>query len=316
MGSQASPANLVPLRNNRLNIVSNLSICKAILLIFINSYLAECIWPIGVSISNCWLSIVSNSQLVGQHFLLLTKLHLQPGSDWQNICFQNLVLLQPSHFIKANAAKDSQLAVDIENEGNWRFKYQKHLAKLGDVTASCSKENANIVAMAGLNQLLESFVFIENDTNDPTKNKTTNLKELGSTPYSGDGKRKFKTHIVEGEQSIPSDISFPYKNETLDLSSLEKKMAAWVEYGTCEPDCCNKVSRVMPSISEGLLKGKWFVLLGAGSEMGPLKFLLTFGANVIAIRTRKKSGWIEMGNFATNSAGKLFIPVSEIANDD
>merc|ERR1711936_444687 len=99
MGSQASPANLVPLRNNRLNIVSNLSICKAILLIFINSYLAECIWPIGVSISNCWLSIVSNSQLVGQHFLLLTKLHLQPGSDWQNICFQNLVLLQPSHFI-------------------------------------------------------------------------------------------------------------------------------------------------------------------------------------------------------------------------
>merc|ERR1712215_434079 len=102
MGSQASPANLVPLRNNRLNIVSNLinivsnlSVCKAILLIFINSNLADCIWPIGVSISNCWLSIVSNSQLVGQHFLLLTKLHLQPGSDWQNIWFQNLVLLQP-----------------------------------------------------------------------------------------------------------------------------------------------------------------------------------------------------------------------------
>ena len=216
----------------------------------------------------------------------------------------------------ANAAKDSQLAEEIEHERNWRFKYQKHLAKLGDVTASCSKENANIIATAGLNQLLESFVFVENDTNDPTKNKATNLIELGSTPYSREGKRKFKTHIIEGEKSIPSDISFPYKNETLDLSSLEKKMAAWVEYGTCEPDCCPKVSRVMPSISEGLLKGKWFVLLGAGSEMGPLKFLLTFGANVIAIRTRKKSGWIEMGNFAIHSAGKLFIPLSEIANEN
>ena len=99
----------------------------------------------------------------------------------------------------ANAAKDSQLAVDIENEGNWRFKYQKHLAKLGDVTANCSKENANIVAMAGLNQLLESFVFIENDTNDPTKNKATNLIELGSTPYSREGKRKFnRRKIIAG----------------------------------------------------------------------------------------------------------------------
>merc|ERR1712183_66839 len=92
MGSQASPANLIPLRNNRLNIVSNLIVCKANLLIFINSNLADCIWPIGVSISNCWLSIVSNTQLVGQHFLLLTKLHLQPGSDWKKIWFQNLVL--------------------------------------------------------------------------------------------------------------------------------------------------------------------------------------------------------------------------------
>merc|ERR1712183_1092948 len=87
MGSQASPANLVPLRNNRLNIVSNLIVCKAIVLIFINSNLADCIWPIGVSISNCWLRILSWLVSIST----ADQIHLQPGSDWKNIWFQNLV---------------------------------------------------------------------------------------------------------------------------------------------------------------------------------------------------------------------------------
>lgn len=209
----------------------------------------------------------------------------------------------------ATAAKDTNLHEAIKNERNWRFGYAKHLAKLGDITAASSKENAKLIAMAGLDQLLRSFVFAQADEADPKNITTITLSDLGATPYSGEGKSKFSTVRVVGVEDIPSDPSFAYKKGTLDGPKLEKKMKEWVEYGTCEPDCTNKVLKALPAIKQGSLRGKWFVLLGAGSEMGPLKFLLAFGANVIAIRTRKPQGWLEMEAIAKNSAGTLFIPI-------
>merc|ERR1711887_246754 len=73
--SQASPANLEPLCNNRLNIVNN--------------FPADYIWPIGVTISNCWLKQFSVG--TADKFDLLCIRIDQPGSDWQKIWFQNLV---------------------------------------------------------------------------------------------------------------------------------------------------------------------------------------------------------------------------------
>lgn len=209
----------------------------------------------------------------------------------------------------AIAAKDDDLGEAIKSEKNWRFGYAKHLAKLGNITAASSKENAKLIAMAGLDQLLRSFVFVQVDQADPENTTTITLSDLGATPYSGEGKSKFSTFKVEGTKDVPSDLSLPYKKGTMDRSQLEKRMKEWVEYGTCESDCTNKVLKALSAIDQGSLKGKWFVLLGAGSEMGPLKFLLDSGANVIAVRTRKQKGWLEMETIAKNSAGTLFIPV-------
>ena len=117
-------------------------------------------------------------------------------------------------------------------------------------------------------------------------------------------------------QDIPNSISIPYKKGTLDDAQLNKKMTEWVEYGTCEQDCADKIAKVLPAIAQGSLKGKWFVLLGAGSELGPLKVLLSYGANVIAVRTRKKQGWVTMGEVAKNSPGTLFIPLSKTVDEE
>ena len=216
----------------------------------------------------------------------------------------------------AKAAGDNQLSEAIRNERNWRFGYPKHLAKLGDAIATSSKQNARLIATSGLAQLLQSFVFVQSDNGESSNMITTTLYELAATPYLGAGKSKFCTRKVEGTQNIPDVLSFSYKKGTLDGSQLGKKMAEWVEYGTCEPDCTSSVLNALQSIAQGSLKGKWFVLLGAGSEMGPLKCLLTYGANVIAVRTRKKAGWLEMENFAKTSAGTLYIPVRKEDNQD
>merc|ERR1712038_472982 len=165
--------------------------------------------------------------------------------------------------------------------------------------------------MSGLTELLQRFVFIKDNqdqSNEPDAKKPISLLDLAATPYA-QGQSKFVTRKVEGTNTIPNDISFPYKNETLNGSQLEQKMSEWFLNGTCEEDCSDKVKKVLPSIADGSLKEKWFVLLGAGSEMGPLKFLLEYGANVIAVRTKKSKAWREMEDWARNSAGTLYIPI-------
>ena len=211
----------------------------------------------------------------------------------------------------ADAGNENSLSKAIRNERNWRFGYSKHLAKLGDITAASSRDNAKHIASSGLNEMLKKFVFVQLDNADPRNITTTTLYDLGNIPYPGEGKSKFSTKKLEGTKAIPSELSFAYQKGTLEASQIGNKMKEWVEYGTCEPDCTDKVLKVVPALAEGSLKGKWFVLLGAGSEMGPLKFLLTYGANVIAIRTRKSKGWLNMAKIAEDSAGTLFVPIAK-----
>ena len=217
----------------------------------------------------------------------------------------------------ALAAKDNGLSEAIKREQNWRFGYAKHLSKLNDTIALSSKENAKAIATAGLNQLLQNFVFVPDDKHSDSSaaKEPISLSNLAATAYTKD-QSKFCTKIVEGAKGIPNDISFPYKNGSLNGSQLEKRMSEWSHNGTCEEDCSVKVQKVIPSITQSSLKGRWFVLLGAGSEMGPLKFLLTYGANVIAVRTRKNKGWLEMEELAKNSAGSLYIPICKDGSDD
>ena len=218
----------------------------------------------------------------------------------------------------ALTAKDEELSEAIKRERNWRFGYAKHISKLNDITASSSKANAKAIATSGLNELLRRFVFVQDDkepSNAGTGKEPISLFDLCETHYAK-GNSKFCTKKVEGTGQIPTDISFPYKKGSLNGSELEKRMSEWSENGTCEEDCSLKVQKVLPSISQGSLKGKWFVLLGAGSEMGPLNFLLTYGANVIAVRTKKSKGWLEMAQTAQNSAGCLYIPILNEDNTD
>lgn len=69
------------------------------------------------------------------------------------------------------------------------------------------------------------------------------------------------------------------------------------------------MSKAVANVSE--LKNKVFVLLGAGSEMGPFEFLLEQGATVMAVRTRKAQAWVEMEEFAKKTPGTLIIPVNK-----
>lgn len=206
----------------------------------------------------------------------------------------------------ANTPDSESLAVKCENEKNWRFNYNKHFMNLVKVSAF-SPEAALASAKAGIKYMHENFGYA-----DP-KNPTSIV------PFSEYMKNAFlpyHTGVINGAlRSSPAVVlSVPYQGKTLSDSSLRDQLTAWAEYGTIEPDAAASIS----SVSNGPLDltGQNFVLIGAGSAMGPFSKLLEHGATVIAIDIPGVWGegpqkmWNRLISVAKNSRGQLIFPLS------
>jgi hypothetical protein len=63
------------------------------------------------------------------------------------------------------------------------------------------------------------------------------------------------------------------------------------------------------------VKDRYFVLLGAGSAMGPLLVLLALGANVIAIDLDRGPIWKRLIDIARKSSGSLTFPMKSDPKD-
>jgi len=59
------------------------------------------------------------------------------------------------------------------------------------------------------------------------------------------------------------------------------------------------------------LSDRYFVLLGATSAMGPLNFLLSHGANIIAVDLNRDFIWKKIFNAVKNSNGTVIFPVKQ-----
>lgn len=66
-------------------------------------------------------------------------------------------------------------------------------------------------------------------------------------------------------------MKVPYKGEILTGKALEDQVDKWVSYGTIEPSAGKAIKDVSQKGEWRDLSDHYFVLLGAGSAMGPLK---------------------------------------------
>jgi len=91
---------------------------------------------------------------------------------------------------------------------------------------------------------------------------------------------------------------------------LRQQLDAWVEYGSIEKDVADALKSLQLNQDKWLdLSDTYFVLLGAASAMGPLNFLLSLGANVVAVA---RSGALkDILRKAKDSPGKLIFPVKK-----
>lgn len=111
-----------------------------------------------------------------------------------------------------------------------------------------------------------------------------------------------------------SPLTVPYKDKMLSGERLKAQLAKWMQYGTIESDAAMAIS----AIAEGKLDltGHHFVLIGAGSAMGPFYKLLEHGATVVCIDIpgmwgeRPQGMWKRLLDAAKASPGEILVPLS------
>lgn len=186
---------------------------------------------------------------------------------------------------------------------SWRFTYWKHIKAL--VEEQCKSSEAAIqIAQAGIDKAYELFEFIAPD------GTAVSLKEAMSAKNSV----SFYTGSVKGNGTVKpiNQFEVPYKGKVLSGQELKDQVQRWVDYGTIEPSagaaiqsCVDHPEWIQKTISE-----QYFVLLGAGSAMGPLHVLLAMGANVIAIDLDRPHIWKRLISLTKQSSGSITFPLA------
>jgi len=103
----------------------------------------------------------------------------------------------------------------------------------------------------------------------------------------------------------------PYKGKQLKGEELLKQLKKWADYGTIEPAAAEAISAVVKNSTWADLSDKYFVLLGAGSAMGPFLVLMALGANIIAVDLDRAPIWKRLLSVAEQSSGTITFPLKK-----
>jgi hypothetical protein len=206
------------------------------------------------------------------------------------------------------AVGDEATAKKVLEERNWRYKYNQYV--LEHVKGSLKDPNAALTAAtAGLKELHETFEFVRDGKTYTLKNA---MEQITGT---------FHTGFIKGSKPKPDqELVVPYKGRQLRGEALVSQLKKWAQAGTIEPSAAEAISMVATNKKWVDLSDRYFVLLGAGSAMGPFLALMELGANIIAVDLDRAPIWKRLITKARESCGTITFPLrrpqSEIKSDE
>jgi hypothetical protein len=199
----------------------------------------------------------------------------------------------------ADAARnvDASLAEGIERESDWRKNYFRYVRVLVELGARSSK-NALRIASDGLASLHDNLVFIRDG------------EETAIDPaYENYRDPRFQTATIGGERGGSHTLVVPKQDTELHGDALRHQLDAWVTADIIEPSCAAAVAAVADNPEWLDLHDQTFVLLGAASEMGPLDYLTSWGATVVAVDVPQPHVWERIVKAGQRGSGTLHAPV-------
>jgi len=191
-------------------------------------------------------------------------------------------------------------AASAERETNWRQGYLPHFRRLVEAGLT-STDAARTIATDGLASLHGRLRWAGPDGDHPLVDA---FAEVRRAPALG-------SETVRGEGAPDRTLSVPYAGERLSGDGLRRRLERWVEAGTIEPTCAEAVGLVIDNPDWLDLSDRTVVVLGAAAEMGPLRSLLRWGADVAAVDLPRKDLWDRLIGDTRRLAGSITIPVLE-----
>jgi hypothetical protein len=184
-------------------------------------------------------------------------------------------------------------------ERDWRQGYPAHLRRLVELQAAQPQRVAASCA-AGLQAAWQTLVFQRGDVALP-------LVQAMATP----GMPPLRTLTLAGQgAAAPARWEVPYKGRRLHGDALARRIDAWAAAGVIEPSAAQALhgARTHPEWFD--LSDRHLVLLGAGSEAGPLAWLAQWRAHIVAVDLPRGPIWKRIAQRVVAGNGRLLAPVS------
>lgn len=191
----------------------------------------------------------------------------------------------------------------IKNERNWRKHYPIYVVA-SNLRAMTSKETALETASTGLAALYQQLQFVRGD-------QALSIDDAMNTPKPD----HFQTATIQGQEHFEA-LSVPFKGELLSGNALNHQLKDWFEKEYMDDAFFDALNRVAQDEQASDLRGQTFVLLGAGSEVGPCDFLLARGARVVAVDLPRPDIMKRLIDKAIKSPGQLVLPVAGAVTGD
>ena len=205
----------------------------------------------------------------------------------------------------ADAARnvDAALADSIERESDWRKNYYRYVRVLIELGARSSKDALRI-ASDGLASLHDNLVFVQDGNEIPI-----------DAAYESQREARLETATIKGERDGSHTLVLPFRDDDLHGDALRMQLESWVADNIIEPSCAQAVETVADNPEWLDLRDQTFVLLGAGSEMGPFEHLASWGANIVAVDIPRVEVWDRITKIARRGSGTVHIPVRGATDD-
>ncbi|MFD0365156.1 hypothetical protein ACFQZZ_27305 [Nocardia sp. GCM10030253] len=195
---------------------------------------------------------------------------------------------------------DADLAQSVETCRDWHCSYRTMFRGLTALAASSPAASVGI-ATEGLRSARNLLRFVTGSTVAPLRSVDV---ETVAEPGTLDTVR------VEGTAKPSARLEVPYRETVLTEESLQRQLTEWRRGGIVEPGFAAAVERVIDHPEWLSLPGFRVIVAGAAAELGPLRPLLRWGADVLAIDLPGPERWQELSRIAEASAGLLRYPIT------
>ncbi len=200
--------------------------------------------------------------------------------------------LEAGHTPELEAAQQALAA-----ESNWRRGYPHHLRALSAAGAA-DAAFALASARSGLDEAWRQFSFARG-------RQPLELAHAMAAPQ-----RQLDTHEHRGRGAAKvQPWALPYRGQLLQGNALRDLIARWQEQGVVEPGHAQALLRVMDNPDWLDLSDRHLVLLGAGSEAGPLAWLAKWRANLVAVDLPNPAVWKKITALVDQGNARLLAPI-------